>query len=90
MIRLNLCDHSDTYMLIKGTIAVPNTVATAGPNNREKKVIIKNNAPFINCISEINNTHVDDAHDTDVVMFMDNLVEDGDTYSKSSGILWQY
>ena len=79
MIRLNLCDHSDTYMHIKGTIA--------GPNNREKKVIIKNNAPFINCISEINNTHVDDAHDTDVVMFMDNLVEDGDTYSKSSGIL---
>ena len=37
MIRLNLCDHSDTYMHITGTIAVPNTVATAGPNNRKKR-----------------------------------------------------
>ena len=39
------------------------------PNNgANKKVTIKNIAPFINCIIRINNTQVDDAHDIDVVM----------------------
>ena len=46
--------------------------------------------PFTNCISRINNIHIEGAHDIDVVMPMHNLIEYSDNYSKTSGILWQY
>ena len=62
MIRSNLCDYSDSYILVKGTITVANTVtAGAAVININKKVIFKNYAPFTNCITEINNAQVDDA-----------------------------
>ena len=51
---------------------------------------IKNCAPFMNCITRISNTQVDEAHDIDVVMPMYNLIECSGNYSKRSGILWQY
>ena len=55
--------YSDAYILVKGTITVPNTVAaSAAVNNTNKRVIFKNFAPFTNYITEINNTQVDDAH----------------------------
>ena len=55
MLRSSLCDYSDAYILVSGTITVPNTeAAEASPNNREN-IIIKNCAPFSDCISEINN-----------------------------------
>ena len=55
-----------------------------------KKVTFKNCAPFTNCISEINNTQVDNAKDIDIVMPMYNLIEYSDNYVKTSGGLWQY
>ena len=56
MIRSNLCDYSDAYIHVKGTIKVPNTSAQgAAPNNRNKKEMFKNCAPFINCIIQIIN-----------------------------------
>ena len=62
MIRSNLCDYSDSYILAKGTKTVANTVTVgAAVININKKVIFKNYAPFTNCITEINNTQVDDA-----------------------------
>ena len=73
-------------MVIKGTTTVPNTGAAAAPNNRLKKVIFKNCAPFTDYISEINNKEVDHAKDNDVVMPMYNLIEYSDNYSKTSGI----
>ena len=45
MLRSNLCDYSDAYKLVSGTITVPNTGTAANPNNI-KNVIIKNCAPF--------------------------------------------
>ena len=45
---------------------------------------------FINCISKINNTHIDNAEYIDIVMPMYNLIECSDNYSKTSGRLWQY
>ena len=45
---------------------------------------------FINCISEISNTQIEDAHDIDVVMSMYKLIEYTDIYSKMTGGLWQY
>ena len=58
MLRSSLCDYSDAYILVKGNITVNNTAAAAASaaNNTNKKVILKNCAPFTNCISKINNT----------------------------------
>ena len=86
-----LCDCSDAYILVKGTIAVSNTAgAGAAVNNTDKKVIFKNRAPFTNCITEINNIQIDDGQNIDVVMPMYNLIEYSDAYSKTSGSLQQY
>ena len=93
MLKSNLCDYSDSYILVKGTI----TIAGAGDNaaarkadERDKGVVFKNCAPFTNCISEINNTQVDNAKDIDIVMPMYNSIEYSDNYAKTSGSLWQY
>ena len=59
-------------------------------DERDKAVAFKNCAPFTNCISEINNTQVDNAKDIDIVMPMYNLVEYSDNYAKTTGSLWQY
>ena len=68
-----------------------NTAAAAAPvNTTNKKVIFKNCAPFTSCISEVNNTQVDDAQDTDIVMPMYNLIEYSDAYSKTTGSLCQF
>ena len=91
MLKSSLCDYSDAYILVKGTITVNNTAAQgAAANNTNKKVIIKNCAPFTNCISEINNTQIDNAKDIDIVMPMYNLIEYSDNYAKTTGSLWQY
>ena len=87
MLKSSWCDYNDAYILVKETITVPNTaVSDAVANNANKKVVFKNYAPFINCISEINNIQVD----IDIVMQMYNLIEYSDNYSKTSGSLWQY
>ena len=89
MIRSSLCDHSDAFIYVKGTIAIPNTVAAGtATDNVNKKVIFKNWIPFANCIGEINNTKVDDAQEIGVLMPMYNLEEYNDIYSKASGSLW--
>ena len=91
MLKSSLCDYSDSYILIKGTITVNNTAAAdADANNTNKKVIFKNYVPFTNCVTEINNTQEDNAKDIDIVVPMYNLIEYSDNYSKTSGSLWQY
>ena len=91
MLKSILCDYSDPYILVKGTITVNNTAAAdADANNTNKKVIFKNCAPFTNYISRNNNTQVDNAKDIDIVMPMYNLIEYSDNYSKTSRSLWQY
>ena len=91
MLKSSLCDYSDAYILVKGTITVNNTAAAeANANNTDKKVIFKNCAPFTNCISEINNTQIENAKDIDIVVPMYNLIEYSDNYAKTSESLWQY
>ena len=91
MLKSSLCDYSDAYILVKGTISVNNTAAAgAAANDINKKVIFKNCAPFTNCISEINNMQIDNAKDIDIVMPMYNLIEYNDNYAKTTGSLWQY
>ena len=91
MLKSSLCDYSDAYIFVKGTISVNSTAAAgAAVNNTNKKVIFKNCAPFTNCISEINNTQIDNAKDIDIVIPMYNLIEYSDNYAKTTGSLWQY
>ena len=88
ILKSSLCDYSDAYILVKRTIAVNNTAAAdTDANNNNKKVIFKNCAPFTKCISEINNTQVENAKDIDIVMTMYNLIEYSDNYAKTSGSL---
>ena len=69
MLKSNLCDYLDAYILFKVNITVTNTVAAdAGANNTNKKVIFKNCATSTNCISEINNTKVHNAKGIGIVM----------------------
>ena len=91
MLKSSLCDYSDAYILVKGTISAKNTAAAgATANNNDRKVIFKICAPFTKCISEINNTQIDNAKDIDIVMPMYNLIEYSDNYAKTTGSLWQY
>ena len=87
-LRSSLCNYSDAYILVGGTIKV--AALTAGGGKNDIQVIFENCAAFTNCISETNNTQIDNAKGIDVVMPMYNLIEYGDNYSKILGSLWQY
>ena len=86
MLRSDSCDYSDAYIVVKRTITVTDPNAAA----YDKKLAFKNNAPFISCISKINNTLIDDAEDLDIVMPMYNLLEYSKSYRKTTGSLWNY
>ena len=91
ILKCSLCDYSDVYILVKGTIIITGAGADATATQayeRDKKVIFKSCAPFINCKTEINNTEIDNAKDIDILMSMYNLIEYSDNYSKTSGSLW--
>ena len=110
MLRSDLCDFSDAYIVVKGNITVTKKAFTAddfeAPNNTaaiitatntannnelgDKKLVFKNNAPFINCISKIDVVKVDNAENLDVVMPMYNLLEYSKNYKKTTGSLWNY
>ena len=94
MLRSNLCDYSDAYILVKGTITVTAPGANNGVNNiRDKKnrpLILKNNAPFVSCITRINGELIEDADDLDIVMFMYNLLEYSKSYRKTIRSLYNY
>ena len=96
MLKSSLCDYSDAYILVKGTISITGAGDDAAARQADKKdkgMIFKNCAPFTNCISEINNTQVDNAKDTDNLYNLYNLynlIEYSDNYANTSGSLWQY
>ena len=86
MLRTSLCDYNDAYILVNGTI----TITAAGDNDaarrldeRNRGVIFNNCVPFTDCISEINNTQIDNTKYIDVVMPMHNLIEYSDNYLKT-------
>ena len=101
-----ICDYEDGYILVNGTITItenagpepdenaPRTavqlLAARRAHERDKGVTFKNCAPFVKCISRINNTEIDNAKDIDIVMPMYTLIEYSNNYSKTSGSLWQY
>ena len=92
MLKSSLCDFSDAYIFVKGqtTITGADDAAARQVDERDKGVAFKTCAPFTNCITEINNTQIDNAKDIDIVMPMYNLIEYSDNYSNASRSLWQY
>ena len=94
MLRSNLCDYSDAYILVKGTITVTAPEVNNGANNiRDKKnrpLILKNNTPFVSCITRINGELIEDADDLDIVMSMYNLLEYSKNYRKTIRSLYNY
>ena len=85
------CDYSDAYILASGTLEITGAGAdhaTKRLHKRNKGVIFKNFAPLTHCISEINNTQIDNAKYLDVVMSVYNLIEYSDNFSKTAGSLW--
>ena len=91
MLRSDLCDYADAYILVYGTITV---TAAAGTNNiiekRNKSLILENNAPFVSCITKINNELIEDAEDLAIAMPLYNLLEYGKNYRKTIGSLYNY
>ena len=87
MLRSNICDYSDAYILVNGTI----TVTGNHPRDRQNRpLILKNNAPFVSCITRINGELIEDADDLDIVMPMYNLLEYSKNYRKTIGSSYNY
>ena len=59
MLRSDLCDYSDAYIVVKRKVTVAN------PNNDayDKILVFKNNVPFSSCTLKINNTLIDNVED---------------------------
>ena len=89
MLKSNLCDKSDAYIILKGTVTIPGQAADAPAHEvdrAKKQIIFKDCAPFTDCMSEINNTHLDNAKYLDVVIPMYKLFEySSKNYSRASG-----
>ena len=83
VLKPNLCDFAEAYILIDGTIRA----AAANANTR---LALKNCAPFTKCNLEINDAHVDTAENLDITMPMYNLIEYSDNYQDSPATLYQY
>ena len=87
MLRSNLCDYSDAYIVVKRIITIGRD-----DNNKKwnKKLTFINNVPVRSCISKTNNTLIDNVENLNVVMSMYNLLEYSNNYSMISGSLWNY
>ena len=79
MLRSDLCDFSDAYIVVKGDITLTKAASRDFIDVRNRFLAFKINAPFTNCISKINNVLIDNAKDLDVAISMYNLLE----YSKN-------
>ena len=82
VLKSNLCDYNDAYILVRSDITIIGHQAT--------QVAFKICAPFTKCLTEIDGTTIDDAEDLDLVMSMYSLIEYSSNYSKTTGSLWFY
>ena len=83
VLKPNLCDYAEAYILIDGTIR-------AAADNANTRLALKNCAPFTKCNLEINDEHVDTAENLDITLRMYNLIECSDNYQDSSATVYQY
>ena len=85
ILRSDLCDYSDAYIVVKGDIILRKITARNFIDTRNRFLAFKNNAPFTNCISKINSVLIDNAEDVDIVIPMYNLLEYSKNYRKTTG-----
>ena len=78
------CDDSDAYILVTENITSTNT------SDANTRIAFKNRAPFTKCITHINDEHVNNADNLDIIIPMYNLLGYSDNYSDTSGSLWQF
>ena len=90
MLRSDLCDFSDAYIVVKGDITLTKTNKRRIIDIRNRFLAFKNNAPFTNCISKINNVLTVNAEDLHVVMLMYILFEYSKNYRKTRRSWWNY
>ena len=83
VMKPNLCDYSDAYILVTGDIRASDVAA-------DTNVAFKNCAPFKRCVTHINDEHVETAKNLGIIMHMYNLIENSDSYEDSSGSLSQF
>ena len=83
VLKPNLCDYAEAYILVDGTIRATNAVNAT-------RLALKNCAPFTKCNLEINDEHVDTAENLDIIIPMYNLIEYSGNYQDSSATLYQY
>ena len=81
VIKPNLCDYSDAYVLVTGDIKVAAFAADTNVAFKKK---------YTGCPTHINDEHVETAENLDIIMPMYSLIEYSDNYSDSSGSLWQF
>ena len=87
MLRSDLCDFNDAYIVVKRDITLD---GDNNANKRNKNLAFKNNTPFINCISKTNGIKIHNAEDLDVLKPMYNLLEYSKNYRKTTHSLWNY
>ena len=84
-------DYADAYILVNGTITVTTNAGVNDIRNKKNRPLtLKNNAPFVSCITRINGELIEDADDLDIVMPMYNLLEYSKNYRKTIGSLYNY
>ena len=91
MLRSDLCDYSDVYIVVKETIDL--SASAANENDKaEKNFAFKNNAPFRSCISKtlISKTLIGNLEELDIAMLIYNLLEYSQNYTMTSGSLWNH
>ena len=79
VIKSQIIDASDSYILITGNIAIVN-----GDNNT--LVAFKNCSLFTRCVTHINDGHIETADNLDLVMNLYNLIEYLDNLNAAGNI----
>ena len=87
MLRSNLLDFSEAYIVVKRNITIE---GDNNANKQKKNLAFKNNARFIIFILKINGVQIVNTEDLDIVMLMYNLLEYRKNYRKTTGSLWNY
>ena len=85
-------ENADNINALADVVANPNVnpPVVGVDNSHKRNFTLKNNAPFISCITKINGELVENAEDLDVVMPMYNLNEYSKNYRKTDGSLDNY
>ena len=78
-----LCDYTDAYILVAGDI-------TVARGNLNTKVAFTNCHPFVKSEIHLNDEHVEESDNLDIIMNMYNLIEYSDNYSDSTASLYHY